>query len=193
MFTEQELQKQELRKNYMKEYHHNYYEENKDKIKEYDRNRYEENKDKIKEYRHKYYAENKDKIKECQRSYDKNNKDKKKKKQREYYINNTEKIKKYHDEYYAANFDRTILAWILNKYEGIPCMDCMGIFVWRVMDFDHRPEELKSFNVASRNRLIATPERIAEIQKEIDKCDLVCANCHRMRTMNRCFLNNEEK
>ena len=49
------------------------------------------------------------------------------------------------------------------------------------MDYDHRPGTKKKFNVS------VIRKGKAEILKEIEKCDLVCANCHRIRTHNRRF------
>jgi hypothetical protein len=79
----------------------------------------------------------------------------------------------------------SIRKYIMNKYEGTPCMDCENVFPWCVMDFDHRPEETKSFVISRRGPWLVNPERIAEVEKEIAKCDLVCANCHRVRTRDR--------
>lgn len=67
------------------------------------------------------------------------------------------------------------------KYKaGRPCADCGLHFHSVAMDFDHRPGEVKLFNIsASSSR---TDE---EVEREIAKCDLVCANCHRVRTHTR--------
>jgi hypothetical protein len=75
-----------------------------------------------------------------------------------------------------------IISWLEDKYTGVPCMDCDGVFDWVAMDFDHRPEETKSFGLATKGTLVANPENIAKIMKEVDKCDLICSNCHRVRT-----------
>jgi hypothetical protein len=45
------------------------------------------------------------------------------------------------------------------------------------MDFDHRNITDKMFTVSQR--LVCSLERLIA---EVDKCDLVCANCHRIRT-----------
>lgn len=79
----------------------------------------------------------------------------------------------------------SIQGWLIDRYSKRPCMDCTGVFPWIVMDFDHRPEEVKEFNVAKLGQYKATPERIAKLEKEIAKCDLICANCHRIRTQRR--------
>ena len=75
-----------------------------------------------------------------------------------------------------------LILWLKAKFEGTPCMDCSKVFPWCVMDFDHRPGEIKSFRISKLNTYKATPYRIAMVIKEIDKCDLVCSNCHRIRT-----------
>lgn len=57
------------------------------------------------------------------------------------------------------------------------CKDC-GNADWRVLEFDHLEGFEKLGNVGDmvRNRNWST------IEKEISKCDIVCANCHRLRT-----------
>lgn len=60
-----------------------------------------------------------------------------------------------------------------------PCMDCGGVFDTVCMDFDHRPDEAKRFSISEiRYRYISKSVVLAEIAK----CDVVCANCHRVRT-----------
>lgn len=65
----------------------------------------------------------------------------------------------------------------VRKLKSYPCADCGGIFDPVCMDFDHLPGTDKVRNIAA---MLAEPwERI---QAEIDKCELVCSNCHRVRT-----------
>ena len=52
--------------------------------------------------------------------------------------------------------------------------DCPG-----VLDFDHLPGFVKSFNISSP---VGT---LAEVLAEVAKCEVVCANCHRRRTAKR--------
>lgn len=61
-----------------------------------------------------------------------------------------------------------------------PCTDCGGIFPPECMDFDHLDNKIDS--VARLQRQSVSLKRI---QEEIDKCELVCANCHRIRTRKR--------
>ena len=51
----------------------------------------------------------------------------------------------------------------------------------RVLEFDHVRGE-KSGNISE---MIASGHSIARLQTEIEKCDVVCANCHRIRTGDR--------
>lgn len=43
-----------------------------------------------------------------------------------------------------------------------------------------------------RNMMVASGRPIAEIAAEISKCELVCANCHRIRTAERHTLRKEK-
>lgn len=78
---------------------------------------------------------------------------------------------------------RALLAakeWIWSLKSG-PCKDCLRTYPPYVMDFDHRPGETKLFEISKGYRRNARVTVLAEIAK----CDLVCANCHRIRTHNR--------
>lgn len=69
-----------------------------------------------------------------------------------------------------------------------PCVDCGLKYPHYVMDFDHRVNSMKRDNISHLvNQNFLTYEKILE---EIEKCDLVCANCHRIRTFTR--LNNQD-
>lgn len=60
------------------------------------------------------------------------------------------------------------------------CMDC-GTDDFKVLEFDHRDPKKKEISIA-RARLDWSWQKIL---KEIAKCDVVCANCHRIRTYER--------
>lgn len=70
---------------------------------------------------------------------------------------------------------------ILNHLKDAPCQDCGVKYPTYVLDFDHRPEEVKLFNVS----YLSKARTVKRLLEEIKKCDLVCANCHRVRTHNR--------
>lgn len=65
----------------------------------------------------------------------------------------------------------------IDELKKAPCTDCKNTFPTECMEFDHRDPSTKSFTM-SRARW----KRWEEIEAEIAKCDLVCANCHRIRT-----------
>lgn len=59
-----------------------------------------------------------------------------------------------------------------------PCLDCGLRFPTYVMEFDHVTGE-KTGNVSD---LVSNSVSLARLQREIDQCEVVCANCHRIRT-----------
>ena len=65
--------------------------------------------------------------------------------------------------------------------EGRPCSDCGAIYHPAAMHWDHRPGTAK---VTEVSHLVRRASRGAAL-KEIRKCDLVCANCHAVRTYER--------
>lgn len=68
-----------------------------------------------------------------------------------------------------------------------PCMDCGGTFPPECMDFDHLRDKVK--NVSA---MIYASRPWNEIEEEMSKCELVCANCHRIRTKRRAGDNNDK-
>jgi hypothetical protein len=72
-------------------------------------------------------------------------------------------------------------AWMI-ELKSKPCHDCGNSFPVCCMDFDHRGDDPKEFNIGS---MFAHHYGRSLIEQEIAKCDLVCANCHRIRTRNR--------
>lgn len=62
-----------------------------------------------------------------------------------------------------------------------PCIDCGVQYPCCAMEFDHVRGD-KKFNISIAPRKKYSLDRIRE---EIDKCELVCANCHAVRTKNR--------
>ncbi len=72
---------------------------------------------------------------------------------------------------------------LLTKIKNKPCFDCAKIYPPWVMDFDHRDGKTKIGSVSSLTfrKLL----NFAKIKEEIEKCDLICANCHRDRTYKR--------
>jgi|ERR1051326_6085747 hypothetical protein len=69
---------------------------------------------------------------------------------------------------------------IVSKIKNVPCMDCNNSFPPECMDFDHREGTEKCFTIGSRTTL-----SLERLMTEIAKCDIVCSNCHRIRTRKR--------
>ena len=62
------------------------------------------------------------------------------------------------------------------------CLDC-GEKNPMVLDFDHLPKYEKRFSIA--RAISASTRSWDSIFLEIKKCEIVCANCHRIRTSTR--------
>ena len=91
-------------------------------------------------------------------------------------------------KYYAGNVKRQLIRNQLKKdqirdyihlyKEFRGCMDCGNKFPYYVLDLDHRDPSIKE----------VTPSRLwksnswTKVNAELEKCDVVCANCHRVRT-----------
>jgi len=76
-------------------------------------------------------------------------------------------------------------AWFAANYQYVltlkdrPCADCGVKYPPYVMDFDHvRGTKTSNLNLARYHSR-------SWIDREVAKCDVVCANCHRERTHNR--------
>ena len=64
-------------------------------------------------------------------------------------------------------------------YKGGECQDCHGKFDDCVFDFDHRDPMMKVMDIG---HMVSLGLNLEDLKPELDKCDLVCANCHRLRT-----------
>jgi len=67
---------------------------------------------------------------------------------------------------------------LLRELRRVPCTDCGRRFPPCAMDFDHREPGTKAFWILQRAGSVS----VARLTAELDKCDIVCANCHRERT-----------
>jgi hypothetical protein len=100
----------------------------------------------------------------------------------------------YHREHYLANKQRYIdqararkqalrlkrTTYLLEYFARHPCADC-GEGDPVVLEFDHVDADAKSFDIGQ-----CLPYRNWQtILQEIEKCEVVCANCHRRRTARR--------
>lgn len=71
---------------------------------------------------------------------------------------------------------------VVRDAKSKPCADCGNSYPSYVMDFDHRDGEEKLFNIGM---MVSTRPSMEAFLAEIAKCDVVCSNCHRIRTWNR--------
>lgn len=68
----------------------------------------------------------------------------------------------------------------LNDLKNLPCTDCKVEYPYYVMDYDHVvKDKIDSVSVLKRSG------NVKKVKAEIAKCEIVCANCHRIRTFNR--------
>lgn len=104
--------------------------------------------------------------KECTNAYAKSHYAKNK----QYYLNKS----KLHSASFKIKFNKFI-DWL----KSIPCADCNMVYDPICMDFDHLRD--KEFNIAHQCYGIAADK----LMEEISKCQVVCSNCHRIRTRNR--------
>jgi transposase len=92
------------------------------------------------------------------------------------------KGKSYLHSYCKPCFSKyTMNRWLQRKreaieYKGGCCLDCGYKGSQQVYDFHHRDPKEKEFDWRKMRM-----RSWDSILKELDKCDLVCANCHRLR------------
>ena len=72
-------------------------------------------------------------------------------------------------------------AWLRRLKTGRPCTDCRQVFDPQVMQWDHLPGSEKLCDISGS----WTGRTEEEILTEIAKCELVCTNCHTIRTFKR--------
>ena len=97
--------------------------------------------------------------------------------------------KTWYNDYYKSNSTERERLYLNNKKyrekllatvrakKNVPCMDCKASYPHYVMDFDHQRD--KCFTIA---KAVAERRPISVILNEIEKCEVVCSNCHRIRT-----------
>lgn len=68
---------------------------------------------------------------------------------------------------------------MLNTARTVPCKDCGNTYPYYVMEFDHLRDKVAAVGD------MAGSQSIKAVLAEIEKCEVVCANCHKIRTFNR--------
>lgn len=123
------------------------------------------------EYRRNWYAKNRE---HC-RAYRKRWKRLNPEKMRAYRLKNPRSCLERRREFKA----------VIDLIKASPCQDCGNRYPSRVMEFDHRNPAEKTLNISRLVGKLVTRANRVRIIKEIEKCDLVCANCHRIREIGR--------
>lgn len=70
---------------------------------------------------------------------------------------------------------------IIHAAKAEPCAECGGTFHFAAMQFDHVRGE-KRFVIG---RFVQSEKSLDLLREEIAKCEVVCANCHAVRTWNQ--------
>lgn len=123
-----------------------------------------------KEYHHQHYLKNRERITAQNKAYRLAHIQKFRAYRREHYQRNKAAIVVREAERLRYNRD------LIDTFKDVPCADCGHRFPSYVMDFDHvRGAKRKAIG----QMLTANPDAIIE---EILKCEVVCSNCHRIRT-----------
>ena len=88
------------------------------------------------------------------------------------------------------------LVWACKRFvreykETHPCTDCTKMFPWYVMEFDHVHGRTQKGDVTIA-RVVCTGS-IERVKREMAKCQLVCSNCHKVRTHERALAAGKRK
>ena len=150
-----------------------------------------------KKYNRDYYLKHKETLLERQRIYRESNREILREKGREYVKRNSDAIKKYEEEHkesrlkiYKKYRSKHKLDRQLNKvkailYKGGKCSICGLLYNGEngsVFDFHHIDTNTKDFDIS---KSFVQPSLTEEILLELDKCVVVCSNCHRQLHYNK--------
>lgn len=69
----------------------------------------------------------------------------------------------------------------VNQYKSVPCIDCSRTYPPVAMDLDH----VRGAKVSTIARMVSAGYKLDLIKEELAKCEVVCSNCHRVRTATR--------
>lgn len=98
--------------------------------------------------------------------------------QKDWYKNNADRERK--KRYLEKRKRNEEIKGFLDNEKSKPCSDCKISYHPFVMDYDHVDPKKKKMMISQAVRRGATLE---SVKRELEKCELVCANCHRMRTL----------
>jgi transcriptional antiterminator len=75
---------------------------------------------------------------------------------------------------------RLIMEFLSQYKEDRGCMDCGEMYPYFILQFDH--VNGKEFQISNHSRHTGSLEKI---KQEVEKCEVVCGNCHALRTYMR--------
>lgn len=130
---------------------------------------YEKNKKRLLRESKERYEKNKERISLQKKGYRERNKEVIRIKKKEYHYNNRDKILKRKREYSKKIMDK-----FLSLKEGKSCEICGYNEYPEILQFHHRDRKEKDFSISTLRRT----RNLEILQKEIDKCMLICPNCH---------------
>lgn len=98
---------------------------------------------------------------------------------KQHYSLNKEKVLRNSKDLYSKR-----RAFLDNLKKGKACKDCGIVYNTWQLDFDLLDPKTKIFHLSGMVSKRFTEKQILE---EVEKCDIVCANCHRNRTHKRIY------
>jgi hypothetical protein len=84
-----------------------------------------------------------------------------------------------HKIYEQTKKNQEFVKYYIQNSRCDPCHDCKKNYPWYIMEFDHRNGRDENY------RSIKNIRSIKRFEIELTKCDLVCRNCHGIRTYQR--------
>lgn len=94
--------------------------------------------------------------------------------QRAYYEPNREQVRK------VSRDRRALVVRYIQEYkQSRGCMDCKIMYPYWILEFDHLRDK-----VANVVDMVKT-HSFDDVKREIEKCEVVCGNCHKDRTHSR--------
>ena len=139
--------------------------------KEYNKEWNKKNKDRINARRKELYKKNKDRINLHRREYWQKNKDKKRVMDKKYYLKNKTILNEKQREYHKKRENKFLSAYKKGKI----CALCGYNEHWEILQFHHKDKKKKLFEITLFKIAKKNPE---ELKREIEKCILICPNCH---------------
>ena len=171
-----------------KEYQRQYREKNRESLNTQMRQHYSDNKEDYRECRKQYYDEHRDEILFQHKQYYEGNKEAILERNRAYHKvyyqenrselleKNRQHVKAHREKYTECQQDKRAVRseWLRELKNGLACIQC-GESDPSCLDFHHR-DGVKKDGQISKMIMGASMEKVIS---EIEKCDVLCASCHR--------------